>query len=378
LALARIGFGYQFQSVATLGPDLVSMFHLSYTALGSLIGAYMVSGMFVALPLGLLGRRFGDRLVLDSGLALMLAGAVAGALPHDLSGIAVGRTVAGVGAVAMAVLQGKVIADWFTGRRFMIGISVSVCSYPIGVGLAQLVLPSVAELYGWRAALMTNAVAPGVALIVFLLSYRQPPEVATQPRHFALPSRRECLLLIIAGLIWTSYTSGYAGYTSYLPSALAGRGETPAMIGLVLVIATWGNVPATLWGGDLAARFGGLRIFLIGTGAIVIGMAGTALSGGVVWWAILVGVIGSIHPGVIMAVGTLSARPEHRAVGMGLFYSLYYLGGSFGPALCGFTADRMGLPEGGVLAAAAISAFTVPMFLLHRSLVRHDTMLARA
>jgi predicted MFS family arabinose efflux permease len=199
-----------------------------------------------------------------------------------------------------------------------------------------------------------------------------------QPRHFALPSRRECLLLIIAGLIWTSYTSGYSGYTSYVPSALAGRGESPAMIGLVLVIATWGNVPATLWGGDLAARFGGLPIFLIGTGAIVIGMAGTALSGGAVWWAILVGVIGSIHPGVIMAVGTLSARPEHRAVGMGLFYSLYYLGGSFGPALCGFTADRMGSPAGGVLAAAAISAFTVPMFLLHRSRARHEIMLARA
>jgi len=378
LALARIGFGYQFQSVATLGPDLVPLFQLSYTALGSLIGAYMLPGMFVALPLGLLGRRFGDRLVLASGLGLMVAGAVVGALPHDLAGIAFGRTVAGGGAVAMAVLQGKVIADWFTGRRFMIGISVSVCSYPIGVGLAQLVLPSVADIYGWRAALMTNALAPGAALILFLVSYRPPPQVAMQPRHFALPSRRECLLLIIAGLIWTSYTSGYSGYTSYVPSALAGRGESPAMIGLVLVIATWGNVPATLWGGDLAARFGGLPIFLIGTGAIVIGMAGTALSGGAVWWAILVGVIGSIHPGVIMAVGTLSARPEHRAVGMGLFYSLYYLGGSFGPALCGFTADRMGSPAGGVLAAAAISAFTVPMFLLHRSRARHEIMLARA
>jgi hypothetical protein len=63
---------------------------------------------------------------------------------------------------------------------------------------------------------------------------------------------------------------------------------------------------------------------------------------------------------------------------MGLFYSLYYLGGSFGPALCGFTADRMGSPAGGVLAAAAISAFTVPMFLLHRSRARHEIMLARA
>ena len=61
LALARIAFGYQFQTVATLATELVRRFGLNYAQLGSLIGAYMLLGVFVALPLGLLGRRFGDR-----------------------------------------------------------------------------------------------------------------------------------------------------------------------------------------------------------------------------------------------------------------------------------------------------------------------------
>ena len=329
LAFARIGFGYQFQSVATMGPDLVPLFQLSYTALGTLIGAYMLPGAFVALPLGLLGGRFGDRPVLASGLGLMVLGAVIDAMAAGPSGIALGRAVAGVGAVAMIVLQGKVIADWLTGRRFMIGISVSVCAFPIGVGLAQLVLRPVSQVFGWQAAFLTEAVAPAAALLLFLSSYRAPPHVAARPRGFSLPAARECLLLGIGGLIWTAYTTGYSGYRSYVPSTLAGRGDSLAMIGLVMVLATWGNVPATLWGGDLAARFGALRIFLIGTTALVIGMIGTALTGGPVWWAFLVGVLGSIHPGVIMAVGTLSARPENRAVGMGLFYSLSLLSGVF-------------------------------------------------
>ncbi len=378
MALARIGFGYQFQTVATMGPDLVPLFHLTYTALGSMIGAFMFLGVFAALPMGMLGRRFGDRPVLAGGLALMVIGAIIDASATSPSGIALGRMAAGVGAVAMIVLQGKIIADWFTGRLFMIGISVSVCAYPIGVGLAQLVLPPVTHAFGWQAAFLTDAVLPAAALTLFLASYRTPPHFVAPPRGFSLPSPRECLLLMIAGLIWTAYTSGYSGYMSYVPSTLAGRGDSLAMIGLVMVIATWGNVPATLWGGDLAARFGGLRIFLIGTVALVIGMAGTALTGGVLWWAFIVGVVGSIQPGVIMAVGTLSARPENRAVGMGIFYSLYYLGGAAGPAFCGWTADQLGGPEGGVLAAAAISAVTVPLFLLHRSLARHETMLARA
>jgi predicted MFS family arabinose efflux permease len=378
LAVGRIGFGYQFQTVASLGPDLIARFHLSYAAFGTLIGAYMLLGVFVALPLGLLGRRFGDRVVLGAGLALMVAGGVLSAAGHGPSGIAAGRTVAGVGAVAMIVLQSKIIADWFAGPRFMLAISVSVCSYPIGMGLAQLVLPLLAEGYGWPAAFLSGGMLSALALVVFLASYRPPAHTAATQRGFSLPSAHECLLLAIAGCTWTAYTSGYAAYASYVPATMAARGDGLALTGVVMTIATWGNVPATLFGGGLAGRYGGFRIFLIGTAGIVIGMTGTALTGGPVFWAILVGILGSIHPGVIMAVGTLSARAENRAVGMGIFYSLYYLGGTVAPALCGRAADLYGGPAGGILAAAAISALVLPMYALHRRLARHETMLARA
>jgi predicted MFS family arabinose efflux permease len=366
LALARIGFGYQFQAVASLGPDLVPRFQLTYAALGTLIGAYMLLGFFVAMPLGLLGRRFGDRVILGLGLALMVAGPLVTFWGDGPPAIALGRTIAGVGAVAMIVLQGKIIADWFTGKRFMIAISVSVCAYPIGVGMAQLILPPLASAWGWQAAFLSDDLVPAAALILFLASYRAPPHTAPVPRRFSLPSRRECLLLLISGLCWTAYTAGYSGYTSYIPSTLALRGDSLALIGLVMTIATWGNVPATMFGGGLAARFGGFRILLIGTASLVVGVTGTALAGWPVFWSVLVGILGSIHPGVIMAVGTLSARPENRAVGMGVFYSLYYIGGAIGPALCGDAADRLGGPEGGLLAAAALSALVVPMFMLHQ------------
>ena len=378
LALARIGFGYQFQTVATLGPDLVPRFHLSYAAFGALIGSYMLVGAFVALPLGLLGRRFGDRLVLGGGLTCMAAGACLSAWAGGPDGIALGRTVSGVGAVAMIVLQNKVIADWFSGRRFMLAISVSVCAYPIGVGAAQLILPPLAHAYGWPAAFLSGGVLLALPLLLFLASYRQAPQTVPVPRRFSMPSGRECLLLAVGGLIWTAYTAGYTGYTSYVPSTLALRGQGLAVTGLVMTIATWGNVPATLFGGGLATHYGGFRIFLLGTLGLVVGMAGTALLGWPVLWAVSVGIVGSVHPGVIMAVGTLSARPENRAVGMGLFYSLYYAGGTLAPALCGGAADLYGGPAGALLAASAISALAIPMYLLHRRLAEHGTMLVRA
>jgi MFS family permease len=378
LALARIGFGYQFQTVPTLGPDLVRLFHLDYTMLGTLIGAFMLLGSFAAIPLGLLGRRFGDRLVLGAGLGLMVVGPLISAVAGGPVGIGVGRSIAGVGAVAMIVLQNKVIADWFHGRHFMLAISISVASYPIGVGLAQLILPPLVHAYGLQAAFISNAVALAVPAGLFLASFRPAPHAAPVPRSFSFPSGRECLLLVIAGLIWTAYTAGYTGYTSYVPSLMAVRGESLVLTGLILTIATWGNVPATMVGAGLAARFGGFRIFLLGTLALVVGISGTALLDWPISLAVLIGIVGSFHPGVIMAVGTLSARPGNRAVGMGLFYTTYYVGGTVVPALCGWAADLYGGPEGALLAAAAVSALAIPMYLLHRRLTAHELMLARA
>jgi fucose permease len=69
-----------------------------------------------------------------------------------------------------------------------------------------------------------------------------------------------------------------------------------------------------------------------------------------------------------MASSTLSAKPENRAVGMGLFYTIYYLGGAVVPALCGVAADYVDKPEGGMLAGALLSALAIPAFLAQRML----------
>ncbi|MBV9248950.1 MAG: MFS transporter [Acetobacteraceae bacterium] len=378
LALARIAFGYQFQTVATLGPALVPLFNLTYAEFGALIGAYMLLGAFAALPLGVLGRQLGDRLVLGVGLVLMVIGACISAWSGGPAGIATGRTLAGVGAVAMIVLQNKIIADWFSGQRFMVAISVSVCAYPIGVGLAQLILPALTERFGWPSGFLSGGFMVGAALLMFLASFRPAPQTAPPRRRFSWPSRREWLRLVVAGLIWTAYTAGYSGYTSYVPSMLVERGQSLALVALVMTFATWGNVPATMFGGGLAVRFGGFRIFVAGTAALVVGMTGTALMNWPVTWSFVVGVLGSVHPGVIMAIGTLSARPGNRAVGMGIFYSIYYAGNALTPALCGRAADWYGGPAGGVLAAAVFSALALPVYLLHRRIATHETMLARA
>jgi MFS family permease len=378
LTCARIAFGYQFQTIASLATDLMARFALSYTQLGTLIGTYMLCGAVSALPLGLLGRRFGEGRLLTVGLALMTGGSCISAASSTAMGIGIGRAVAGLGGVAMIVLQNKIIADWFTGRLFVVAISITVCAFPVGMGLASLILPAVLDAFGWRAALLTDAVPAGVALLLFAACYAEPLVSPHGVRRFALPSGRECILLAIAGATWMAYTAGFSGYVSYLPTALSLRGYGMPLIGMVMAIAMWGNVVGTLAGGGMAARVGRFNIFVFGTLSLVAGMIGLMGTDWLMSCALIFGILGSLQAGVVMAASTLSARPENRAVGMGLFYTIYYAGGALVPSACGMAADYVGKPEGGMLAGAILSSMAIPTFWVHRVLTRRQRVLVNA
>jgi MFS family permease len=369
LTLARIAFGYQFQSLASMGPELMAQFQLAYATLGTLIGLYMAPGIFVALPGGMLGRRFGERVVVGIGLGLMTAGALVAAAAAGPAGIGLGRVLAGSGAVTLIVMQGQMVSERFAGRLFMPVMSLLVGAFPVGAGLAGLTHDPVVRAFGWPGMFAIGAAIAGVSTILFLLTCGPGGKLAGGAR-WAFPSRHESVLVIVSGLIWTAYNSGYYGFLSYVPSLLATRGHGQALTAAVMLIATWFNLPATIVGGILAARFGNWPVFLAGTVSGVVAVAGPALTDWPLVWGTLFGVAGSMQAGVIIAVGTLSARPENRAVGMGLFYTTYYLGGTVLPALCGRAADLVGDPGGALVAAALIACLGVPIYLLHQRLQR--------
>ena len=218
----------------------------------------------------------------------------------------------------------------------------------------------------------------GLASLLFGLSYREPLQSIDIPRRFSLPTARESLLLVVAGLTWMTYTSGFSGFVSYLPTALTLRGFGMAFVGLVVAIAMWGNAVGTLGGGGLATRVGPFNLFLFGTASLVAGMVGLTTTTWLITSAFVMGVLGSLQPGVVMAAATLSARPENRAVGMGIFYTIYYAGGALVPTLCGMAADYAGAPAGGLWAGAGLSLAAIPTFLIHRLLSARQTELVEA
>ena len=72
--IARTSMGYQFQSIGSVGPLLVTQLAIDFAVLGSLIGIYKLPGVILAYPSGLAGNRFGEKAPLIFSMAVMAAG----------------------------------------------------------------------------------------------------------------------------------------------------------------------------------------------------------------------------------------------------------------------------------------------------------------
>ncbi len=371
LALTRIAFGFQLQTVATLGPDLMTLLLLDFAALGGLIGAYLAPGIFVALPGGFLARRFGDRVVAVGSIWLIVLGGVIAAVAVQrgwgTAAIGLGRVVAGIGSVGLSVMQSKMVADRFSPRQLPMVMAVLLGSFPIGIGLAQVVLPTLAASHGVAAAFWLGAALAGVSAVLFTLAWTEAPHAS--PRTLAWPSRREMGLVAVAGLIWMVYNVAWFNFMAWMPSLLVARGHPAWMADTVLTIATWANLPAMLVGGWAAARFGGTVVFVVGSLVCALSVAAPAVHDMPILWGLIFGTFAAMPGGLIVGLGAASCAPENRAVGMGIFYVTYYIGGAVMPALCGAAADWAGDPGGALVLAAAVSLLGVPLWFLHGRMV---------
>jgi predicted MFS family arabinose efflux permease len=201
----------QFQSVASTAPFLAGTFAIDFAGLGTLIGLYMLPGIFIALPGGMLGQRFGTKKLVLAGLLLMvLGGCLMGASTSFLP-LAAGRLISGVGAVLINVLMTKMVVDWFAGREIVTAMAILVASWPFGLALGLLLFTPLAVSQSWNAVMYAAALMALASLLLMALTYRDPvgmPAGSSSGLNLTL-TRNEWLSVSLAGSIWTSYTKSH-------------------------------------------------------------------------------------------------------------------------------------------------------------------------
>lgn len=362
LFLARVGLGFQFQTMASVGDDLIVAFGLDHAGIGLLIGLFMAPGLLLALPAGFMGRYASDRVLAVSGLcALALGGLVSGAAADSWT-IALGRILAGAGFLFTTLYFTKMVADWFAGREIATAMSILVMSWPFGIAMGQVGHAWLAEAYGWRVPFQVASVYCLVVAIGLFLFYRPPGD--TRSATPGSPTRltgREWRLIICAGIAWGAFNAGYVIYLSFGQKVLEAQGDTALKAAGVISVGSWLMILSGALCGQIADRFGRRDTILAicMTSAIAsllllgVPRAGLAAS-------LLFGLLGMAPAGVIMAMAGEAMRPEQRAFGMGVFFTVYYAIMMAAPPIAGAVLDATGNASASVVFGMILFATVVP------------------
>lgn len=168
-----------------LAPELRGAADLSLAQVG-LVVACPTAGLVLALVAwGAAADRYGERTVISLGLGLAAA-ALACALPLDGTGhgtAALGAVFAVAGAASASVYaaSGRLVLGWFAAHERGFAMGLRQTATPLGMGLAALVVPPLAERWGVTGATAFFAAVCGLNALVVAVLVTDPPRPGDAP-----------------------------------------------------------------------------------------------------------------------------------------------------------------------------------------------------
>ncbi|MFK7764140.1 MAG: CynX/NimT family MFS transporter [Roseobacter sp.] len=363
LFLARVGIGFQFQTVASVGDDLVVAFGLDYAGIGALIGLFMAPGLVLALPAGFLGRFVSDRMMVVLGLGAMASGGLVSSLAAESWGVGLGRLFAGAGALFATLYFAKMVADWFEGREIATAMGIFVMSWPFGIAMGQIGHVWMAETYGWHVPFQVASAYCLLGALAVFLFYSPPHNLpAEQSRSKASLTGREWRLIVSAGCAWSVFNAAYVVYLSFAPKVLEGLGQSTLAAAGLISVGSWLMIISGALCGQIVDRLGGRNLVLtVCMGGAIVSLLLLSLPGAGLGASLLFGLIGMAPAGVIMAMSGQALRPQMRAFGMGIFFTIYYAFMWVTPPVAGAILDATSSPQGPIWLAIILFASVIPL-----------------
>ena len=343
LFIVRLTMAFQFQSVAAVAPLVGAQFDASLADIGLLIGLYFTPGVALSLPGGAIGKRLGDKVTVAGGLMLMLIGQLTMVASNSWGWQIAGRLIAGGGGVLISVLMTKMVTDWFAGKEIATAMAIFVTSWPVGIATSLLTLSAVGTAAGVSAAYLSVAAMIGLGMLLLVVGYRSPSVAAAVPSAASRLDRNTLFAVIIAGVIWGVFNIGFTMIFSFGPTLLVERGWSITAAGSAISIVLWFAALSGIAGGFLADWTRRPQsVLVIGCVLFALLMLALPRSAAVIPIVIAIGAISALPAGPIMSLPARVLQPQTRAIGMGIFFTVFYAVMMLGPAIGGAIAKWTG------------------------------------
>jgi sugar phosphate permease len=225
-------------TLAVANPLIREELGLSIADIGYLLSAFLWAYAFAQLPTGAMVDRLGPRILLTMGLSLWSLAQLLGGLVQNFGQFFGARVLLGIGEAPQFPTGARVVRDWFNQRDRGLATGVFNCASSLGTAIAAPLLTYLMLSFGWRTMFVIMGVAGLIVAAAWCLLYRNPDEVALEPRENAYRTQgdppgqrtkvtfREWKLLFRFRTTW-GMVFGYFGciyltwiYTAWLPGYL--------------------------------------------------------------------------------------------------------------------------------------------------------------
>jgi sugar phosphate permease len=260
--------------------------HSGYSLeLASILVACPTGGLLLTLiGWGAAADRWGERVVLASGLGVAGAVLLAGRAAHGPAGLGVCLALAGAAGGSVFAASGRLILGWFAQHERGLAMGIRQSSQPIGVALAAMTLPALGASGTSRPLLFlgTFCLAAAALVIVFVRDPARPQAPAGGRAPAASPYRQPILWRIHAAsalLVVSQFTVA----TFALVFLVDARGWTALAAGRLLAVAqacgAGSRLAAGYWSDRAGSRMGPMRILALTTAVAMLALAAAAAAG---------------------------------------------------------------------------------------------------
>ncbi|MEJ1158418.1 MFS transporter [Prosthecomicrobium sp. N25] len=349
-------------------------FGVAEWAVGLIITAFGVGRLLMDLPAGLMAERYGRRLLVWLGPAIVGVASLGAALATDFWLLVGFRFVQGLGSGIYMTAASVVCADLAKpGQRGRI-MALYQTAMLVGAGFGPVVGGYLAGHFGYAAPFwLSLAIGMGAALYAFLCfdETRRPNAGGSHHDHSFrafVPIARNPVMAVALLVNFGTFLTRAAGQWQMLPLAAHERfGFDTSRIGLAITLMTVANLAVLPFTGRLIERHGTVACVVAATLATTAALVLAAL-GGQAWmfWVAMAGLGAATGlQGPAVATYAVDHAPGGRfGPAMGLMRFAGDVGFVAGPLLLGTAIDLTPIGYGGaILLNAGLMALSAGLFL---------------
>ena len=357
LTMTQIGASVAALSFGPLAPFLQETLNMTRAQVGICTSSLYLGCILVAIPSGRLADRFGVRLVLLIGPAMMALFflAISQTTSHQM--LWVMALFAGMGYGVINPSTTKAIISWFSARGRATAFGIKQSGVTAGAAIAAIMLPSLCLSLGMRNAIfIVGIVVMVLAILCYALNRDVPlPTVVKDGkrdegrgiRHVI--TNRNIILLSLANLLYSSLQLSVSTYlVLYLKEKLL---ISVVMAGTYLATAqlcagggrvVWGIISDHVFGGNRK-----IVLVIIGIITTVTTLAMAALTADTPKWLLwitvaLIGLSVLGRHGVSIIFVAEMAGKELAGTASGVLATIAYMGIILGPPAFGHIVDTTG------------------------------------